>query len=104
MIFYLSTADTELLTLSHALEGLPAELRRVRAANPSNLSPEEVEELLRAVAAQASLVIVRLLGGKRAFEAGFERLERACRERRAPFIALPGDQQPDLDLAASTTA
>src|SRR5439155_21171655 len=35
---------------------------------------------------------------------GFDRLERACRARRAPLIALPGDQQPDLDLAASTTA
>jgi cobaltochelatase CobN len=103
LIFYLSTADTELLTLSHAVRRLPDGFVGVRGANLTGSGPEAVDALLEQIESSAELVILRLLGGKRAFEAGFERLERACRERRALLIALPGDQQPDLDLAASTT-
>ena len=103
-IFYLSTADTELLALARAVPELPPEFPAVRAANPAALGPADTERLLAEVEASAGLVVTRLLGGKRAFEAGFARLERACLARGAPFIALPGDQQPDLDLAASTTA
>src|SRR5438094_8253456 len=81
MIFYLATADTELLTLSHALDDLPPGFEAVRAANPASLSPEAGEALLAEVEASATLVIVRLLGGKRSFPPGFDRLERACRAR-----------------------
>jgi cobaltochelatase CobN len=104
VIFYLSTADTELLTLSHAVRGLPGGFVSVRGVNLTGMAPEDVEALLGEIEASAHLVMVRLLGGKQTFEGGFQRLERACRARGAALIALPGDQQPDLDLAASTTA
>ena len=40
-LLILSTADTDLLTLSHALERLPAEFPTVRAVNPSTLAAAE---------------------------------------------------------------
>src|SRR5688500_15636631 len=62
MIFYLTTADTELLTLSHAVRGLPEGLSAVRAANPVGLSAEALERLYGELERSADLVIVRLLG------------------------------------------
>src|SRR5262249_7143315 len=55
-------------------------------------------------AAAAGIVVVRLLGGKRAFDPGFAELQARCRAARVPLVACPGDQQPDVDLAAACTA
>jgi cobaltochelatase CobN len=103
-LFYLTTADTELLALSRAVQGLGDDFPVVRAANPVALDPAAAEALLAEIEASARVVIVRLLGGRGVWEQGFDRIAAACRTRGAPFVALPGDQQPDLDLAAQTTA
>src|SRR5689334_20792155 len=87
-ILFLSTADTDLLTLSYALADLPAEFPIVRAANPATLSTAEAADtFLNAELPRAGAVVARLLGGKRAFEHGWERLTRECAERGVPLIA-----------------
>jgi cobaltochelatase CobN len=105
MILFLSTADTDLLTLSHALGALPPEAPSVRGVNPATLgSPDLADRYLDRELAAARVVVLRLLGGKRAFEAGFERLVGDCAARGIPLIAVPGDQTPDLELQAACTA
>src|SRR3954452_8965054 len=104
MIVFLTTADTEILALSHAARALPAEFPAVRAANPAALGEPAALATFLGTAAAADIVVVRLLGGKRAFEPGFEGLRARCRAAGVPLIACPGDQQPDVDLAAACTA
>jgi len=104
VIVFLTTADTEILALSHATRDLPADFPPVRAANPTALqAPADLAAFLDAAAA-ARVVVVRLLGGKRAFEPGFDELRARCQAAGVPLVACPGDQQPDLDLAAACTA
>jgi len=104
-IVVLSTADTDLLTLSHALRETDAAVPRVRAANPATLpSAEAAQAWLDGALADARVVVVRLLGGPRAFDHGWANLVRACAERDIPLIAVPGDRAPDLDLQAACTA
>ncbi len=105
MILFLSTADTDLLALSHALGEPAAEGLLVRAANPASLATKEAaERYLDRELPAARVVILRLLGGKRAFEPGFEQLVGECAARGVPLIAIPGDQAPDVDLHAACTA
>jgi cobaltochelatase CobN len=104
VIVFLTTADTEILALSHAARDLPVGFPLVRAANPAALqAPADLAAFLDAAAA-ARVVVVRLLGGRRAFEPGFAELQARCQAAGVPLIACPGDQQPDLDLAAACTA
>ena len=71
MILVLTNADTEILGLRAVLEGLPAGFPPVRAANPAALeAPPDLEGV--------QMVLVRLLGGRRAWERPFDDLRRAC--------------------------
>ena len=72
-ILVLTTADTEILALRSVIEVLPPGFPGVRAANPVALAPGE--PALDGV----SCVLVRLLGGRRAWEAGFDDLARTLR-------------------------
>ncbi len=104
VIVFLTTADTEILALSQARRQLPPDFPPVRAANPAALrEPAALAAFLDLVSA-ARVVVVRLLGGKRAFEPGFDALVTRCRTAGIPLIACPGDPQPDADLAAACTA
>jgi len=104
VIVFLTTADTEILALSRAARDLPPGFPPVRAANPAALGDPAALAAFLDAAAAARVVVVRLLGGKRAFEPGFAALEARCRAAGVPLIACPGDQQPDVDLAAACTA
>ncbi|MFN0074707.1 MAG: cobaltochelatase subunit CobN, partial [Chloroflexota bacterium] len=101
MILILTTADTEILALSRSIDALPAGFPDVRAVNPSTLSPDAIDTMFGEQ--QVRLVVVRLLGGIRAWEDGFNRLHERCRSLGVPLIALPGDQQADAQLAAACT-
>jgi cobaltochelatase CobN len=104
-ILFLSTADTDLLALSYAIAEMPEGFPPVRAANPATLAtPEAANDFLDRELPRAGVVVARLLGGKRAFEAGWERLTRECGEAGVPIVAIPGDQAPDLELQAACTA
>jgi cobaltochelatase CobN len=101
MIVFVTTADTEILALSRAVRDLPAGFPPLKALNPARLPDDMAPE---ALATGASLVLVRLLGGRRAWEDGFDRLALACRRARIPFVAWSGEQHADAELTAASTA
>ncbi len=99
-LLFLTTADTEILAVAKATESLPDGFPEVRCANPANLGePEALEELLDG----ARAVMVRLLGGRKAWPEGVEELRRRCEELRVPLLAFGGEAEPDADLTAAST-
>ena len=95
MILVLTNADTEILALRSVVEGLPAGFPPVRAARPGEAVPP-----LDGV----SMVLVRLLGGRRAWEEQFDELRRRCLDAGVPLLAFGGEASPDAELTALSTA
>ncbi|MEU3947909.1 cobaltochelatase subunit CobN [Streptomyces sp. NPDC029526] len=89
-ILLLSTSDTDLLS-ARAADGPVA----YRFANPSRLPLDDLPALLDGV----SLVVVRLLGGLRAWQDGLDLLLADGR----PVVVLTGEQAPDAQLMAAST-
>ncbi|MEN3314306.1 MAG: cobaltochelatase CobN, partial [Acidimicrobiaceae bacterium] len=96
MILVLTNADTEILALRSVLEGLPDGFPRVRAANPNTLASAPPLD-------GVDVVLVRLLGGRRAWEAPFDELATECRRRGVPLLAFGGEALPDAELTAAST-
>jgi cobaltochelatase CobN len=100
MILFLTTADTEILALRSVLEALPDDFPAVRAANPTAIGEwPPIEGLLD----DAELVLVRLLGGRTAWQEPFDALRRHCREHDLPLLAFGGEAAPDAELTALST-
>ncbi|WP_438490524.1 cobaltochelatase subunit CobN [Streptomyces sp. S186] len=92
MILLLSTSDTDLLSARAATGPVP-----YRLANPARLDLAELPGLLEG----ADLVVVRLLGGLRAWEDGLDVLLAADQHR--PVVVLTGEQAPDAQLMEAST-
>ena len=90
MILLLSTSDTDLLSARAASGPVP-----YRFANPARLPLDDLPDLLDGV----DLVVVRLLGGLRAWEDGLDLLLADGR----PVVVLTGEQAPDAQLMAAST-
>ncbi|KIF76077.1 cobalamin biosynthesis protein CobN [Streptomyces sp. 150FB] len=90
MILLLSTSDTDLLSARAAEGPVP-----YRFANPTRLPLDELPALLDGV----DLVVVRLLGGLRAWQDGMDRLLAHDR----PVVVLTGEQAPDAQLMEAST-
>ncbi len=122
MILFLSNADTEILAMRSIADGLPEDFGGLRWANPDRLAPTEdatdaadsdnaansgntndTDSVIDHLLADVRLVIVRLLGGARAWEAGFAELTEACQARHIPLIAVGGEATPDAELASAST-
>jgi cobaltochelatase CobN len=93
MLRVLSHADTDLLAVTRALGDLPDGFPEVRVANPAALSD------LAPILDGARVVVVRLLGGRRAWEDGVEELRRRATTDGFALILLGGEPQPDAELA-----
>ncbi|PTX64565.1 cobaltochelatase CobN subunit [Melghirimyces profundicolus] len=104
MILYLTTADTDILTLREAYAELPDGFPTIRTANVTDWADreEEAREFLDRRLPVARVVILRLLGGKKAHPPSFERVVRHCREKEIPLMAWPGDQEPYPELQEAT--
>ncbi|MGO9191011.1 MAG: cobaltochelatase subunit CobN, partial [Streptosporangiaceae bacterium] len=87
-ILLVSTADTELLAAAASGAGY-------LTANPARIAADDVTGL----AARADLVVLRLLGGQKAWPQGVAALAAA----RRPLIALGGEASPDAELMALST-
>jgi cobaltochelatase CobN len=87
-VLLLSTADTELLAArsSGAL---------YRTANPARVEPAGLPALLDGV----DVVVLRLLGGRRAWPEGVDALAASGR----PVVLLGGEAAPDAELMAAST-
>ncbi len=94
MILFLTTADTEVLAARRAIDLLPDGFPQVQAKNPT----------IGEVALDgAEIVLVRLLGGRRAWQ-GFDQARAWCIKEHIPFLALSGESTPDAELTALSTA
>ncbi|WP_105972271.1 cobaltochelatase subunit CobN [Streptomyces geranii] len=89
-VLLLSTSDTDLLSARAAGGPVP-----YRFANPSRLLLDDLPALLDGV----GLVVVRLLGGIRAWQDGLDLLLADGR----PVVVLTGEQAPDAQLMAAST-
>ncbi|MFD9409914.1 cobaltochelatase subunit CobN [Streptomyces sp. NPDC059989] len=95
MILLLSTSDTDLLSARAANTGdAPVPYR---FANPSRLPLDDLPGLLDGV----DLVVVRLLGGLRAWQEGLDLLLAPGQTR--PVVVLTGEQAPDAQLMEAST-
>ena len=101
MILFVTTADTDLLTADRALEGLTVDFPEVKAFNPANLPGSGEQQVILDAAAEADVVVLRLLGGKRAMPEIFDPLVRLCHEKGTPIIACPGHQEWDQELVTA---
>ncbi|NMO92401.1 cobaltochelatase subunit CobN [Actinomycetospora sp. TBRC 11914] len=93
VLLLLSTSDTDLRSARAAGEtgSVPW-----RWANPARVDPaEDLPALLEGV----DLVVVRLLGGRQAWEAGLDALLAGP----VPVVVLGGEQAPDAQLMESST-
>jgi len=97
MILVLTNADTEILALRSVVEGLPTGFPAVRAANPAGLNQAPPVD-------GGDVVLVRLLGGRGAWEEPFDDLRRRCRDAGVPLLAFGGEAAPDAELTALSTA
>lgn len=88
-VLLLSTADTDLLAARAS--GAP-----YRIGNPTRI---DVEEELPALVEGTSVAVVRLLGGKRAWEDGLA----ALRASGVPTVLLGGEAVPDAELMAESS-
>ncbi|MCH8138686.1 MAG: cobaltochelatase subunit CobN, partial [Proteobacteria bacterium] len=107
-IVVLSAADSELAALADAQGALTREFGdgfpSLRLANLMRLGHNfSVDLYAETVIAGAKLVIVRLLGGRGYWPYGVEQVSATCRANDIPLALLPGDDQPDAELAGATT-
>ena len=65
--------------------------------------PMSVDLYVDSVVARAKLVVARVLGGAGYWPYGVEQLAETCRAASIPLALLPGDDQPDPELAALGT-
>ncbi|HET7479268.1 MAG TPA: cobaltochelatase subunit CobN [Rubrobacteraceae bacterium] len=100
-LLFLTTADTEILAAAKAAERLPEGFPKVRCANP--VSVEDPVDLFESALPEARAVMVRLLGGRRAWPEGLEELRRRCSELHIPLLAFGGEAEPDAELTAVST-
>ncbi|MFF4603706.1 cobaltochelatase subunit CobN [Streptomyces sp. NPDC001339] len=92
MFLLLSTSDTDLLSARAATGPVP-----YRLANPARLDVSELPALLEGT----DLVVVRLLGGIRAWQEGLDIL--LAEDQHRPVIVLTGEQAPDAQLMEQST-
>ena len=103
-ILFLTTADTDILTLTHAIKHLPSGFPPVRARNLLNLrSADTGETQFDAVISEAKVVVVRVLGGVAYFREELESLSQRCHRGGKVLLALPGDRELDPDLTRLST-
>ena len=100
-IIFVTTADTDILAADRALSNLPEDFPAVQAFNSDSVDTAQDHDRLLAAVEQSGVVVLRLLGGKRAISQAFDPLVRLCHAQGIPLIACPGHQEWDEDLIAA---
>jgi cobaltochelatase CobN len=99
---FVTTADTEILATAAAARRLPDGFPEVRCANPA--SGSDPDALIDDVLAGARVVLCRILGGRRGWPDGFDRLRERCRDEGIPLLALGGEAAPDAEMTELSLA
>ena len=106
-ILVLTAADTEITALAVANRArltADPDAPSLRLANYLRLGHNmSVDLYVEQMIGSAKLVVCRLLGGRGYWTYGVDEIAAACRAASIPVAFLPGDDQPDAELAARTT-
>ena len=102
MLRFVTTADTEILATAAAVRRLPDAFPQVRCANPQGT--RDLDPFLDHVLDGARVVVIRVLGGRRGWQGGVDRLAERCRAGGVALIALGGEARPDAEMTALSTA
>ncbi|SLN16900.1 Aerobic cobaltochelatase subunit CobN [Aquimixticola soesokkakensis] len=99
----ISAADTELAILSEARAAMetPPSLRLASLMHLRH--PMSVDLHLDDCATQSKLVVARILGGAGYWKYGLTQYAARLHAAGVAFVALPGDDKPDPELAALST-
>src|SRR5918994_3784586 len=100
-LLFVTTADTEILAAARASERLPGGFPEIRCANPATL--EDTASFFDRELSEVSVVLVRLLGGRRAWPEGLEELRRRCAWLGITLLAFGGEAEPGAGLTAPST-
>src|ERR671921_2857799 len=100
-LLFVTTADTEILAAAKASERLPDGFPKISCANPATL--EDPGSFFDEELPGAGVVLVRLLGGRRAWPEGLEGLRRRCVRLGVPLLAFGGEAEPDAELTSLST-
>src|ERR687898_1726082 len=87
-LLFLTTADTEILAAARASERLPEGFPMLLCANPVVL--EDPGAFFERELPGAGAVLVRLLGGRKAWPEGLEELRRRCARLGGQLVAFGG--------------
>src|ERR671914_1303838 len=100
-LLFLTTADTEILAAARASERLPEGFPKLLCTNPVVL--EDPAAYFEGELPGAGAVLVRLLGGRKAWPEGLDELRRRCARLRVPLLALGGGAEPGPKVAAPSS-
>ena len=105
MIVFLTTSDTDILTVEGVRPDLPSGIEGVLALNPYSLAQDDEAfgHFLDETLTGASLVMARLLGGENALGDNFPRLAAACRRLGIPLVACSGEPTRDAVFERRST-
>lgn len=104
MILYLTTADTDILSLSKVQKKPGNGHPEVTAHNLTQSGQhEDLWDTIEASLSRADLVVMRLLGGRKASPLIFDRVVGHCQQQGIPLLAWPGDLEPSSELQDVTT-
>ena len=103
-IVILAAQDTVLGLLADTVDRLPREFPSVRLANLMHLAKPAAYDLYEEkVLRHCRLVVVSLLGGSSYWRYGVERLVALAANLDINLVIVPGDDQPDPELASIST-
>lgn len=104
-IVVITAADTDIQTLAAAVTQLPADFPPVRGVNLLQLQQQlTIDTYAEDVLAEATVIIVRLIGGQAYWSYGLEVVQETVKQTGATLIVIPGDERPDPTLISHSTA
>jgi cobaltochelatase CobN len=103
-IVFLTSADTDIQTLTASLTYCPSNFPEIRVVNLLNLQqPLSIDTYVEKILSQAKIIILRLLGGITYWSYGLEVIKDLVENTGAALFILPGDDRPDPDLVSHST-
>ncbi|MBD2776303.1 cobaltochelatase subunit CobN [Iningainema tapete] len=103
-LVFITAADTDIQTLAAAVAKLPATFSAFRVANLLQLQQQiSIDSYAEQVLERASVIILRLLGGRSYWTYGLEVVEEIVQRNGTTLIVMPGDDALDPDLMSHST-
>ncbi|HEY9896741.1 MAG TPA: cobaltochelatase subunit CobN, partial [Candidatus Sericytochromatia bacterium] len=103
-IVVITAADTDIQTLAAAAAQLPTGFPSLRVVNLLQLQQQlTIDTYAEDILANATVIIVRLIGGQSYWSYGLDVVEQTAKETGAALIFIPGDERPDPTLTSHST-